>query len=274
MKKKKILLGKLVLFFVILTWKIIPNVRAMNENGTSITPPIEIIILYDNNAYDKKLRPAWGFSCLVKLPHKSILFDTGGDRSILLANLEKLEIDPQEIEVVFLSHIHGDHVGGLAGFLRKNSNVVVHLPESFPQRFKDRIKALGATVEEVDGSKELFDNVYTTGELGTGIIEQSLIIKTDKGLLIITGCAHPGVVTIIKRAMELTGDKVCLILGGFHLAGASTSKIESIIDDFFRLGVKKVSPCHCTGEKASALFEERYGADFFECGVGRRILIQ
>jgi len=184
MKKKKILLGKLVLFFVILTWKIIPNVRAMNENGTSITPPIEIIILYDNNAYDKKLRPAWGFSCLVKLPHKSILFDTGGDRSILLANLEKLEIDPQEIEVVFLSHIHGDHVGGLAGFLRKNSNVVVHLPESFPQRFKDRIKALGATVEEVDGSKELFDNVYTTGELGTGIIEQSLIIKTDKGLLI------------------------------------------------------------------------------------------
>jgi len=154
----------------------------------------ELIIVYDNNPYDSRLHTAWGFSCLVRLCQKTILFDTGGDSSTLLYNMRQLEIDPEEIDAVVLSHIHGDHVGGLSGFLEENRTATVYLPRSFPQSFKEEIKLSGVKVAEIDEARELFPGVYTTGELGYGIKEQSLVIATGMGLVIITGCAHPGIV--------------------------------------------------------------------------------
>jgi len=193
--------------------------------------------------------------------------------SILLHNMEQLQIDPGEIDVVVLSHIHGDHVGGLGGILDQNSDVVVYLPVSFPQGLKDDISRYGAEVQEVDEPRELFDGVYTTGELDGGIREQSLMVKTDEGLIVITGCAHPGVVNVVRRAREVAGDRVYLLIGGFHLGGASASKIESIIDDFEQMGVERVAACHCSGDTARALFQEHYGEGYIECGVGRRIAL-
>lgn len=128
----------------------------------------ELAIVYDNYPFDNRLHTAWGFSCLVRLSQKTILFDTGGDSSTLLHNMRQLQIEPEEVDVVVLSHIHGDHVGGLGGFLKQNSAVTVYLPKSFPQSFKDKVQSLGAKVEEVDEARELLSGVYTTGELGGG----------------------------------------------------------------------------------------------------------
>jgi 7,8-dihydropterin-6-yl-methyl-4-(beta-D-ribofuranosyl)aminobenzene 5'-phosphate synthase len=136
--------------------------------------------VYDNNPFDNRLRPAWGFSCLIRVPRKTILFDTGGDGSTLLHNMRQLEIDPGEVDTVVLSHIHGDHVGGLSGFLEENSAVTVYLPQSFPKSFKDEVKLLGVEAEEVCEARELFSGVYTTGELGDGTREQALIIQPAK----------------------------------------------------------------------------------------------
>jgi 7,8-dihydropterin-6-yl-methyl-4-(beta-D-ribofuranosyl)aminobenzene 5'-phosphate synthase len=247
--------------------------QASPEQTAGLPAPVTITVTYDNNPYDDRLKTAWGFSCLVRLPERVILFDTGGDSSILLHNMEQLQIDPQEIDVVVLSHIHGDHVGGLGGILNQNSDVTVYLPASFPQSLKEEIKLFGAEVQEVHEPRELFDGVYTTGELNGGIKEQSLIVKTDEGLLIFTGCSHPGVVNIVRKAKEITGDKVYLVLGGFHLGGASVSKIESIIDSFEQLGVERVAPCHCSGDNARRLFREHYGEAYVECGVGRRVTL-
>ncbi|MDY6862589.1 MAG: MBL fold metallo-hydrolase [Thermodesulfobacteriota bacterium] len=236
---------------------------------------ITIFVLYDNKLYDNRLKTAWGFSCLLRLGKKAVLFDTGGDSYILLSNMERLGLNPKEIEVVVLSHIHGDHVGGLAGFLNENSNVTVHLPMSFPQRFKKEIESFKVEIKEVNKSEKIFDSVYILGEFGEVIKEQSLILKTANGLLVVTGCAHPGLVNVVRKARELTADeKVYLIAGGFHLVGTSPSKIKSIIDDFLRLGVKRIAPCHCTGEKAMALFKKYYGNNYIECGAGTKILIQ
>jgi len=252
----------------------VPEMDQASPEQTANPPAtLTTAITYDNNPYDDRLRTAWGFSCLLRLPEKTILFDTGGDSSILLDNMDQLQIDPKEIDIVVLSHIHGDHVGGLGGVLNQNSDVTVYLPASFPQSLKEDVKLYGAEVKEIHEPRELFDGVYTTGELNGGIKEQSLIVKTDEGLVIITGCAHPGVVNIVQRAREIAGDRVYLLLGGFHLGGASASKIESIIDSFEQLGVERVAPCHCSGDNARRLLREHYGEGYIECGVGRRVTL-
>jgi 7,8-dihydropterin-6-yl-methyl-4-(beta-D-ribofuranosyl)aminobenzene 5'-phosphate synthase len=242
------------------------------QNEATGSHEIELIILYDNNPFDPRLQESWGFACLVRLPEKTVLFDTGGDSATLLHNMRALEIDPAEIDAIVLSHIHGDHVGGLQGLLEENSDVIVHLPQSFPQGFKDGVRSLGAKVHEVSKAEELFARGYTTGELGSGIIEQSLIITTSKGLVVITGCAHPGVVHIIRTAKNIfPQERVYFTMGGFHLTGTSTSRIESIIKEFRQLSVNKVAPCHCSGDEARRMFREEYGEDYIDSGVGKTI---
>jgi len=228
-----------------------------------------ITVVYDNNEYDPRLEPAWGFSCLVKGPEKTILFDTGGNGKILLSNMNRLKIDPQEVEVVVLSHIHGDHVGGLGSFLDQNSSVTVYLPHSFPSSFKDKVKRYGAKTVSVDKPRKICQSVYSTGELGTGIREQSLLINTERGLVIITGCAHPGIVNIVRRAKEILKTNVYLVMGGFHLGGISETQIDGIVEGFKREEVEKVGPCHCSGNLARKLFKKAYGKDFIRIGVGK-----
>lgn len=235
-----------------------------------------ITILYDNNPgdSDEHLETAWGFSCLVEGLGKTILFDTGGDSALLLRNMRTLEVRPRDVQVVVISHVHGDHVGGLAGFLEENSAVTVYLPQSFPESIKDATREAGAELVEVEGPVEICEHVYSTGELGGGIKEQSLMIETARGLVVITGCAHPGVVNIVRRAKELTGGEVHLVLGGFHLGGASETRIASIVGAFQQLGVQKVAPCHCSGDVARRLFGETYGEDFIPAGVGSRLEVR
>jgi 7,8-dihydropterin-6-yl-methyl-4-(beta-D-ribofuranosyl)aminobenzene 5'-phosphate synthase len=230
-----------------------------------------ITVTYDNNPYKEGLETGWGFSCVIKGLEKTILFDTGGDGQRLLANMKKLDVYPEEIDIVVLSHIHGDHVGGLHSVLRKNPKAIVYLPLSFPDSFKDEIKSYGAKVVEIQRSIKIFDNVYTTGELGTGIKEQSLIILTDKGLIIITGCAHPGIVEIINKAKDLMKNNILLLMGGFHLGGKGGGELGKIVSSLKKLGVRYIGPCHCTGDGARALFKKEYKDNFIHVGVGKII---
>jgi 7,8-dihydropterin-6-yl-methyl-4-(beta-D-ribofuranosyl)aminobenzene 5'-phosphate synthase len=235
---------------------------------------LRLTIVYDNNEYDPRLETKWGFSCLVEGPERTVLFDTGGDSATLLSNMRKLKIDPAEIDAIVLSHIHGDHVGGLNGFLEENSRIIVYLPESFPESFKDTVRSFGAQVAEVSEAKELFTGVYSTGELGNGIKEQSLIVTSSQGLVVITGCAHPGVVNIVRKATDmLAGKPVYLIIGGFHMSGASTHKIQSVIEGFRQLSVVKVAPCHCSGDETRKLFREEYGENYIDSGAGKIITL-
>ncbi len=231
-----------------------------------------VTILYDNNRFGPHLETAWGFSCLVRALEKTILFDTGGDGYTLLGNMRQVGVEPAEIDLVVFSHIHGDHTGGLEGFLEKNPRVVVYLPGSFPGNFKKAVMSLGARVEEVFEAKELCRGAYTTGELGDAIREQALALKTAEGLVVITGCAHPGIVKIVRKAREITGEEmVYLVAGGFHLGGEPPSRIESIAKALRLLSVRKVAPCHCSGEGTRSLFRQKFGADYVESGVGKKI---
>jgi len=251
---------------------IINNKTMLNKDKETENEEITIITVYDNYQFDPSLRAAHGFSCLVKLPEKNFLFDTGADSQTLLFNMEKMNIDPEEIDLIFLSHIHGDHVGGLSGFLQQNKKVKIFIPASFPDSIKNQIRNNNSEYEDISEATKITDIAYSTGELGTWIIEQSLIIDTEKGLVIITGCAHPGIVKIVEEAKQIVADKdVYLVLGGFHLSGSSDAEIKSIIKSFKDLGVQKVAPCHCSGDKARMLFKQEYQNDFIENGVGQII---
>jgi len=232
----------------------------------------ELIILYDNNPYDPGLETSWGFSCLLTLNETTILFDTGGDGKLLLRNMEKLGIDPREIDIIVLSHIHGDHVGGLDEVLEADGDAVVYLPASFPESFKGWVRDLAREVVEVEEATLICGCAASTGPMrGGGVDEEALIINTPKGLVVVTGCAHPGVVRMVERAMNLTGLGVRLVVGGFHLAGRSDEAIMGIVESFQRLGVEMVAPTHCSGETARRMFQSAYGDGYIEAGVGRRI---
>lgn len=233
---------------------------------------VRITVVYDNNPYDPRLKTGWGFACLVQTGETSILFDTGGDGATLLSNMATLGIEPESIEAVVLSHFHGDHTGGVNSLLATGVRPMTYVPRSFPAGFKSQVQAI-TDLTEIDQGAQIADGVYTTGEMGSGIIEQALVVNTSKGLVVVTGCAHPGVAEMVRKAKEIGGDEVYLVLGGFHLGGASEGRIREIISDFQQLGVQKVAPCHCTGDKAIRLFREAYGEDFIQNGVGQVVKI-
>ncbi|MDH4258456.1 MAG: MBL fold metallo-hydrolase, partial [Candidatus Aminicenantes bacterium] len=153
--------------------------------------PITITILYDNYMFTEGTQTDWGFSCLIKGTEKTILFDTGTNPDILMHNIKTLGVNPKEVELVVLSHIHGDHTGGLSSFLKENNKVSVYVPISFPDDFKKGVENTGAKIVSVDKPVAICKGVLTTGEMGTTIKEQGVILDTEKGLVFITGCAHP-----------------------------------------------------------------------------------
>jgi len=235
---------------------------------------ISIITCYDNYLADSRLKTGWGFSVLIKSGNQNILFDTGADSETLLFNMENMERDPKKVNTIVLSHIHGDHIGGLKGFLKKNANLTVYIPASFPDLIRKEIESYGAKYKDIKGTEKISEGVYSTGELYGPPKEQSLIVNSKKGLIVITGCAHPGIVNIVKKAKEMfPNEDVYLVLGGFHLTGASDSELKSIINDFRKLDVQKAAPCHCSGDRCRELFKEEYGDNFIENGVGKIIEI-
>ncbi|MBN1639730.1 MAG: MBL fold metallo-hydrolase [Anaerolineae bacterium] len=230
-------------------------------------------IVYDNYEYDRTLRTAWGFACWIETGTSTVLFDTGGEGATLLGNLSKLDLDPQRIDAIVLSHIHADHTGGLPGLLQVTDRPTVYAPASFPASFKRDVRAHTELVEISDG-REIFPGVYTSGQLGTRIVEQALGVETPEGLVVLTGCAHPGIVSMVRAAKDAAGAQtIALVIGGFHLRDHDRSQVEAITRELLELGVQELAACHCTGDRARALFAELLGKRSAMAGLGWAVTI-
>jgi 7,8-dihydropterin-6-yl-methyl-4-(beta-D-ribofuranosyl)aminobenzene 5'-phosphate synthase len=231
---------------------------------------VRIFTVFDNYPFRPGLQTDWGFAALVATPDGSVLFDTGADGAILLSNMKQMKLDPMAVRAVVISHVHRDHLGGLQGFLAENGDVTVHIRASFPGSVRHMITSAGAQYRDVKDAGEILSGVYTTGPLANDLEEQALVVDTSDGLVIITGCAHPGIVRIVETVhRQQSGRPIALVMGGFHLMGAGTSEIARIVKALRRLGVKKVAPSHCTGDAARRAFEKEFGDDYIAGGLGR-----
>ncbi len=254
--------------FILSGFLLAGNSSSLQNNSITIT------ILYDNYPFAEGLKTDWGFSCIITGTEKIILFDTGTQSDILFHNVKSLNVNLKNVDLVPLSHNHGDHTGGLFAFLKENNKVTVYVPVSFPDSFKQRVKDSGAKIVSVDEPVEICKNVHLTGEITGPVNEQALILDTNKGLVVITGCAHPGIAGIVKRAKDVAKKDVYLVFGGFHLGGKSEAEVKEIVRQLKELGVQKVGATHCTGDLAIGLFKQAYGENFVQMGVGRVIQIK
>lgn len=256
-----------VLFLVLCCGGFLPAAAAPNG------PEINITVLYDNYVHVPGTKADWGFSCLIEGTDKTILFDAGTNPEIFWHNINQLEIDINQIDVIVITHEHGDHYGGLFSFLEKRPGLPVYVPVSFTEPFVQQVKNSGGQVVKVAEPLELCRNVHLTGEMGTSIVEQSLVFDTPSGAAVLTGCAHPGIVSIVNQAGKMLDKDVYFVFGGFHLMEHSKAQIQEIIKSFASAGVKKCGATHCTGDQQIKWFKEAYGENYVPIGVGNIIKI-
>jgi len=246
-------------------------VTAGTEGGATAMESLVITVVYDNVTTREDLQPGWGFSCLIQGLDQIILFDTGADGPTLLDNMRALNLSPDAIDAVVLSHQHGDHTGGLLDLLQAHSDLTVFSVDNISGHLGEEITASGARLVTVADTMSVCENALLTGPMGTSIPETGLILKMPRGLVIITECAHPGIVEMIRRSVELGNAAPYVVMGGFHLFGTSRQAVREIIGRFRSQEVLKVSPCHCTGPEAIEMFHKNYQENYLPCGVGQVI---
>ncbi|MFX0043115.1 MAG: MBL fold metallo-hydrolase [Candidatus Hodarchaeota archaeon] len=196
----------------------------------------QLSIVFDNKCVEEGFLPGFGFSALIYnfLSQDYLLFDTGGNSKTLIHNINKLNVDISRIKKVIISHNHSDHVGGLEGIYKLNSNIEVYIPLANLMSYKKAFFDL-----KVHGISELTrigENLYSSGQFGQhSIQEQSLFLRTKKNeIIIVVGCAHPGLERFILEAQNL--GKIIAIIGGFH----GFNKFS------YLNGVNLIGACHCT----------------------------
>ncbi len=235
---------------------------------------ITITIVFDNYPFQEGLKSLWGFSCYIETPNKNILFDTGSNGRVLLENMRKLHLDLKKVDTLFLTHHHWDHIGGLDSVIELNPDLDIIAPSSLSKLYVRDLKSMVRSVRVIEENPALLsDDIYTTGMMGDDVTEQALVIESDKGLIVITGCAHSGIVAIAKKAEMMMEKKIALLLGGFHLMHEDKAVIEKVIAELKTMDIAYLSPTHCTGDRAIELFQRAFADRCIQGGVGRVITL-
>jgi len=189
---------------------ITPTPQEMSESTPQPTEGkaemITITIVFDNNPYKEGMQTAWGFSAFVTYKDQNVLFDTGGSGLTLLENMSEININPAEVQNVVLSHEHNDHTAGLQALLSAGADPMIYLPPPFSSSLKNQFNQQAEVIEVVPGLR-IAERISTLGEIQGSPPEQALVIDTPRGLVVITGCAHPGVVNIIQIVNGIIPDR-------------------------------------------------------------------
>lgn len=212
----------------------------------------------------------WGVSFLI---NDKILFDTFGDAKVFFRNLKKFNVNIKKIKSVVISHEHWDHVNGLKRLLLLDNKFKVYICKHSQEAFKSELDALSANIREIEALSSVDKKIFTTGELNNkgsypDIYEQSLVLSNKKGLVVITGCAHPGIVEMVSFIKSRFKKDIDLLLGGFHLKNMPLQTVKQIASDLKSSGIKRIAPTHCTGKNAVRIIRKEFKGSFIKLKEG------
>ncbi|MFZ5802405.1 MAG: MBL fold metallo-hydrolase [Candidatus Omnitrophota bacterium] len=218
------------------------------------------LIAQGSSRWDR-FRKRWGLSFLLG---EDLLFDTFGREDIFRKNLEKFGVAREQIKHVVLSHEDWDHITGFRSLASKERPRPVYLCRDSQPAVKALLRDLGARLIEIDGPAEITEGVFTLGQMPAvtrhgPLTEQALAVRSPRGISVVTGCAHPGILAIVEKAAAFFGKSISTICGGFHMKENSEEENTRILETLRARGVERIVPLHCTGIKACALFRARYG---------------
>jgi 7,8-dihydropterin-6-yl-methyl-4-(beta-D-ribofuranosyl)aminobenzene 5'-phosphate synthase len=278
------------------------------ETAMAAEPSGRITIIYDAFGKDPAMTKDWGFSALVEIAGKRILFDTGNDREIFAANVKAKAIDLTSLDFVVMSHRHADHMGGLSYVLSVNPRVKIYAPKegfgiygsSLPSSFYRKDQALPPEMRYYDGKPpEImkfgtawqggnFELIDQTTEIAPGITlialvsdtpgtkelkELQLAVNTSEGMVLVVGCSHPGIERIVEAAASIN-PKIHLIAGGLHLVVAPDDVIATVVASLKNIfKAEYIAPGHCTGEPTFAALKQAFGDRYIYAGVGTTLVL-
>jgi 7,8-dihydropterin-6-yl-methyl-4-(beta-D-ribofuranosyl)aminobenzene 5'-phosphate synthase len=251
---------------------IIAREPALSGNGSEENA-IHVTIIYDNYQDDQNLETDWGFACLVEYQGHQLLFDAGRNADLYKKNVKLLGIHPEEIPTLFISHEHGDHTAGMPWIIELNPSVKCFLPASYAQQLKAR-GTLPPHSKGLEKPTHLYGPFYSTGDNFVAFREHGLVIKTENGGVLITGCGHPGAVPMITVAEEELGIEIHTLIGGLHLMNKNAKEMEQLAATLKALGIKQICPTHCTGDNSIAALKASFGDGYIKGGTGKLIIIQ
>lgn len=261
-------------------------------------------VLIDNIA-ENGMKDEWGLCVYIEHEGKNILLDTGASGKFIL-NAEKLGIDLSDVHCGVLSHAHFDHADGMENFFNSNSNAKFYLREDckencYGRRFifskyigirKGILQKFSHRIEYVEGDSEISKGVYLIPHKTENLAsigkkagmylkengkwmpddfshEQSLVIDTEKGLVIFNSCCHGGADNIIKEVSATFPEKkIYAIIGGFHLYQSPDSEVLALAKRIEETGIKMIYTGHCTGTKAYKILSEELGDKCKQLYVG------
>jgi len=244
---------------------------AGNCNGSS-DDAVHVTIIYDNYQADQSLQTDWGFACLVEFQGNQLLFDAGRKAELYKRNVELLGIHPEEIPALFISHEHGDHTAGIPWITQVNPAIKCYLPAAYAEQLEKR-GHLPPHSKGLAKPAHLYGPFYSTGDNFEAFREQGLVVKTENGGVLITGCGHPGAIPMVEVAEKELGIEIHTVIGGLHLMRKSREELEQLAATLKEMGIKHICPTHCTGDASIAMLKESFGDGYISGGTGKEIII-
>ncbi len=269
----------------------------------------EITIVVDNKE-NNGICGEWGLSVLIRYSEKNILLDAGSS-DLFLENMKKLGIDVADIDHAVLSHAHYDHANGMPAFFENNKKAKLYvrdntaadcyakklffrkyigIPRKMLSKYADRIVTVSGDHKIMDGVWLIPHKTEGLEKIGMRELmyrkkgirwmpddfshEQSLVVETDRGLVILNSCSHGGTDNIIREVKETFPDKkVYGLIGGFHLFNKPDHEIREVAEKIRNTGIEYICTGHCTKERAFGILKEELGDMVVQMHAGYRIEI-